>query len=257
MLFPHPADASADDAPDVDVHDTYAEGWLPAGGVRANFVCSADGAAQAKGTSAGLQTPGDNRVFAALRDLADVVLVGAGTALAEGYRPISLSERRRAVRRCFELAEELPTAVTSRTLRLDPEADLFAAQAGPRTIVLTCASAPADQRALLRRHADVVDCGDDDVDPAAVRAALAERGLTRVLSEGGPTAFAQLARAAVVDEVCLSLSPMLIGPGPGRLTAGPEEWPAPAPMELASVLTEDGALFLRYRLGPALARMSR
>jgi riboflavin biosynthesis pyrimidine reductase len=243
-LFPDAQD-------DVDIHERYAQGWLPHGGLRANFVCSADGAAQAQGRSAGLQTPGDNRVFAALRDLADIVLVGAGTAVAEGYAPISLSARRRAVRRAHGLSEELPTAVISRSLRLDPRAELFAGDAGPRTMVLTCASAPAGQRAQLARHADVVDCGDDDVQPAAVRAALAERGLTRVLSEGGPTAFARLARAGAVDELCLSVSPMLLGPGPGRVTAGADVWPGPSPLRLAGVLSEDGALFLRYLAHPA------
>ncbi|WP_375488898.1 dihydrofolate reductase family protein [uncultured Jatrophihabitans sp.] len=232
----------------VDVHAVYARGWLEHGGVRANFVTSSDGAAQADGRSAGLQTPGDNRVFAALRDLADVVLVGAGTAVAEGYAPTVLSDRRRAVRRDHGLDPALPTAVTSRTLRLDPASALFAGADGPRTIVLTCASAPAEQRERLAQHTDVVVCGDDDVDLVAARAALVERGLTRVLSEGGPTAFAQLVRAGVVDELCLSVSPMLIGPGPGRITAGADEWPDPSGLELVSVLTEDSALFLRYRV---------
>jgi RibD C-terminal domain len=83
-LLPQPVE-------DVDVHAYYADGWLDRGGLRVNFVVSADGAAQAQGKSAGLQTPGDNRIFAALRDLADVVLVGAGTASVEGYRAIALS----------------------------------------------------------------------------------------------------------------------------------------------------------------------
>lgn len=238
--------------PDVDVHEMYADGWLDRGGIRANFVCSTDGAAQAGGTSLALQTAGDNRVFSALRDLADVVLVGAGTAVAEGYGPVTLTAARREVRRSFGLPDALPIAVTSRSLRLDPDAELFGDHGGARTIVLTCASAPAGERARLARHADVIDCGDDDIDPVAVRTALRARGLTRVLSEGGPTAFAQLARWGVVDELCLSVSPMLIGPGPGRVSAGPDEWTDPAPLELVSALDEEGALFLRYRVGNGL-----
>src|SRR3954453_2125215 len=102
-LLPEPVD-------DVDLHAFYAAGWLDGGGLRMDFVCSADGAAQAEGRSAGLQTPGDNRVFAALRDLADVVLVGAGTARTEGYRGIRLGPQRLAARRKYGLADELPTA---------------------------------------------------------------------------------------------------------------------------------------------------
>jgi len=241
-LLPEPAD-------DVDVHAFYADGWLDSGGLRVNFVSAVDGAAQAGGRSAGLQTPGDNRVFAALRDLADVVLAGAGTVVAEGYRPVRVSERRRAVRRNLGLSDAVPIAVTSRNLRLDPTSALFAAApAGARTIVLTCDAAPADRRAALAEVADVVSCGEDDAQPSLVRAALHERGLRRVLSEGGPTAFAALAAApGIVDELCLSLSPLLAGPGPGRITAG-AQWGAARDLELRGLLEEDGALFLRYRL---------
>jgi riboflavin biosynthesis pyrimidine reductase len=232
---------------DVDVHDFYAQDWID-GGLRVNFIASADGSVAAQGRSAGLQTPGDNRVFAALRDLADVVLAGAGTVIAEGYRPIVVSEPRRAIRRAYGLPEVLPTAVISQSLRLDPAAPLFTAtSADARTIVITCEAAPADVRAALERVADVAVCGDDTVDPVAMRRALEERGLTRILSEGGPTVFADLVRADVVDELCLTVSPLLVGPGPGRITAG-VAWPDVTGLRLTGVLEEDGALFLRYRL---------
>src|SRR3954452_9768901 len=110
---------------DVDLHEYYATDWLEPGGLRLDFVASVDGAAHAAGRSAGLQTPGDNRVFATQRDLADAVLVGAGTALAEGYRGVRLSEQRLAERRRFGLAEVLPVAVVSRRLTLEPDQPLF------------------------------------------------------------------------------------------------------------------------------------
>jgi riboflavin biosynthesis pyrimidine reductase len=234
---------------DVDVHAHYAADWLATGGLRVNFVSSVDGAAQAGGKSKGLQTSGDNIVFAALRDLADVVLAGAGTVTAEGYRAIRVSERRRAVRREYGLREVLPTAVLSRSLSLDPTTPLFTDTApDARTIVLTCEAADTTRRAALEPVADVVTCGADVVEPARARQALEQRGLTRILSEGGPTAFAELAAAGVVDELCLSLSPRLIGPGPTRITAG-TEWPDPRELRLCGLLEDDGALFLRYRAG--------
>jgi riboflavin biosynthesis pyrimidine reductase len=232
--------------PDVDVHAFYADGWIHAGGLRVNFVASVDGAAQAAGKSAGLQTPGDNRVFAALRDLADVVLVGAGTARSEGYRAISLSERRRAIRREYGLTEQLPTALMSRNLSLDPASALFA---GPvRTLVLTCEAAPNDRRSQLAEVADVILCGTHTVEPELVRDALRSRGLIHILSEGGPQAFADLARGGVVDELCLSISPMLIGGGPTRIAAGERAFDPPLDLQLAGLLEEDGALFARYRM---------
>jgi riboflavin biosynthesis pyrimidine reductase len=240
-LLPRPVD-------DVDIHAHYAADWLDAGGLRVNFIASADGAAQAAGKSAGLQTPGDNAVFGALRDLADVVLVGAGTAVVEGYRPVRFSERRAGLRRDYRLPGVLPVAVTSRTLRMDPTVELFTDATGDaRTIVLTCAAAPPEQLAAFRAVADVALCGEDTVDPLLVRAALADRGHRRVLSEGGPTLFGQFAAAGAVDELCLTVSPLLSGPGPMRITSGPE-WSGPRPADLVGLLEEDSALFLRYRM---------
>lgn len=236
---------------DVDVHAFYARDWVDRGGVRVNFVASADGGAHANGKSRGLQTPGDNMVFAALRDLADVVLVGSGTANAEGYRTARLSPERRRIRSAHGLPPELPIAITTRSLNLDPASPVFAAgESGPRTLVLTCAAADSGRRRALARVADVIVCGQDAPEPALVRRELQARGLTRILSEGGPTAFAELAAGGVVDELCLSLSPMLVGPGAGRIVSGAAQWPVPRGLELAGLLEDDGALFLRYLLGP-------
>jgi riboflavin biosynthesis pyrimidine reductase len=241
-FVPAPAD-------DIDVHAFYATDWLDEGGLRVNFVASADGAAQADGKSEGLQTAGDNRVFAALRDLADVVLAGAGTVTIEGYRAVIVSDKRSAIRRDLGLRDVLPTAVISRSLRLNPDSALFAdANPEARTIVLTCEAAPAERRSALEKVADVVVCGAELVDLGLARAALEERGLTRILSEGGPTAFAHLAAGQVVDELCLSLTPMLVGPGPTRIVAGAEVWSEYIGLRLTGLLEEDGALFLRYRV---------
>ena len=240
-LLPEPAD-------DVDVHAFYASDWLDRGGLRVNFVSSVDGAAQADGRSEGLQTRGDNRVFAALRDLADVVVAGAATVTIEGYRAVSLPERRARLREALGLRPVLPIAVISRSLRFDPTSRLFSdAPPDARTIVLTSEAAPVEQRTALEKVADVVVCGVDRVDLWLARAALEDRGLTRILSEGGPAAFTEMALAGVVDELCLSMTPLLVGPGPMRITAGDELWDAPMGLQLSGVLEEDDALFLRYR----------
>lgn len=234
---------------DADVHAHYAVDWLERGGLRVNFVAAVDGAVSAAGRSRGLQTPGDNVVFAALRDLADVVAVGAGTAAAEGYRAVRLAERRRALRREHGLSEQLPIAVLSRTLRLDPASSLFAdAAPDARTLVLTCSAADPQRRRALERVAEVVDCGARTVEPTLARQALENCGYRRILCEGGPTVFADLAEAGVVDELCLSLTPLLSGPGAGRITAG-SPWESTLPLSLVGLLEEDGALFCRYRTG--------
>lgn len=232
----------------VDVHEHYAAQWLETGGIRANMVASADGAAAAEGLSAGLQTPGDNRVFAVLRDLADVVLVGWATAAAERYGP---AQPHTETRRRWGLAPHLPIAVISRSLHVDTASRLFA---GNRPLVVTCASSDERRRADLSRVADVLVCGDDDIDYRAVRRTLAIRGLTRVLCEGGPTILARILAAGELDELCLTVSPRALGPAGGRVVAGAAWSDGPRPLRLAGLLEEDSALFVRYALGQQAAR---
>ena len=157
------------------------------------------------------------------------------------------SGKRLERRREFGLAATLPTAVLSRSLRLDPASDLFTgAEQDARTIVLTCERGSASTRAALEQVADVVMCGSDDVDPSLARAALERRGLTRMLCEGGPTVFASLAAAGVVDELCLSISPVLAGPGAGRITNGAPWLDGVRRLRLSGLLEEGGALFCRW-----------
>ncbi|HZZ96611.1 MAG TPA: pyrimidine reductase family protein [Jatrophihabitantaceae bacterium] len=229
---------------EVDVHAHYALKWLDSGGLRANMVASADGAATAQGLSRGLQTPGDNRVFAALRDLADVVLVGAATALAERYRPVSTDEARGAARRRYGLRPELPIALVSRTLHLDRDAPIFA-DAARRPIVITTSTSDAGAVADI---AEVLVAGDDQLDFGEARRQLASRGLTRVLCEGGPRLLGAVLAAGELDELCLSLSPVLTGASGARIVdGGLAAQLVPTHLQLHSVLEEDGALFLRYR----------
>jgi riboflavin biosynthesis pyrimidine reductase len=231
-----------DDAELARLYAYPGEHWL-----RANMVASADGAATVDGLSGGLSSPGDRRLFWVLRGLADVVLAGAGTARAEGYRatrakdswgPLGLREGR---------PPAPPLAVVSRTLDLNPTAPFLAdAPTGARTIVLTCASAPADTRAELERVADVIIAGDTLVNLGEALGALRDRGLGRVLCEGGPHLLGQLAADGLMDELCLTISPVLAGPGaPGIVTGAP--FPAARSLTLAHVLEEDGTLFCRYQ----------
>src|SRR5215211_3753095 len=136
-LFPDPV-------ADLDLDGTLAAYAPPAGAhrhLRVNFVSSVDGAVTLDGRSGGLSVPADKRVFGLLRDLAEVILVGAGTARAEGYGPPAHSPERRARRRALGLAEVPPLALVTGSLELDPAAPLFTAAAA-RTIVVTSAAAP-------------------------------------------------------------------------------------------------------------------
>ncbi len=251
----HPADGTAgghagatttaDNVGGVDLDVCYRLPPVAAGRVhvRSNFVSSIDGAAELDGRSGALGGSADRRIFRTLRWLADVVLVGAGTVVAEDYGPVVVPPERRERRIAAGQSAIPPVAVVSASLRLDPSARLFAAQARP--LVLTCEAAPTDRRKVLAEVADVLVCGERTVDPAMALRALGERGLARVLCEGGPALHTDLADANLLDELCVTLAPLLAGPDHLRIVRG-QRWHAPLEMTLGHVLEEDGNLFLRY-----------
>jgi riboflavin biosynthesis pyrimidine reductase len=214
--------------------------WL-----RANMVASADGAASLGGVTEGLSSEADKEVFGLLRALADVVLVGAGTARDEKYGPARVREAWRALR--AGRAPAPPIAVVTARLDLDPGSRLIA-EAPPhaRTIVITTAQASPDRRAELARHADVVVAGDETVDLKAAVTALADRGYRRILTEGGPHLLAQLVEADLLDELCLTFAPLIAGPGAPRIVSGALPVPRPLPLTLAHVLEDNGFLLCRY-----------
>jgi len=216
--------------------------------VRANFVTTLDGAVEVGGRSGPLGAPADREVFVALRCVSDVVLVGSGTALAERYGPVLLSEERRHRRRRRGQAARPPVAVVSDSARIDPSARVFTEPAdgdAARPLVITSASAAADRRRALASVADVIVAGDTEVDLDAALGALAERGLARVLCEGGPTIFGRLVAAGLLDELCLTLSGTLAGAGHLGL-AGAVPHPAVA-LELHELYEGDGLLMAAYR----------
>jgi riboflavin biosynthesis pyrimidine reductase len=218
--------------------------------VRANFVASADGAATAQGRSGGLSGEADRQVFSVLRSLADVIVAGAGTVRAEKYRPVRAADVWAGLRAGRPPLP--PIAVVTRLLDLDTGGPLLAGPPGSaRTIVLTTEAAPADRRAAAARHADVVVAGHDLLSPEAIIGALAERGHQRILIEGGPHLLGQIAAAGLLDELCLTVSPVLAGGRAGRIlatgAAGGDDIPAAqAGLSLAHVLEDSGFLLCRY-----------
>jgi len=203
--------------------------------VRVNFASSADGAVTVDGKSRGLSSEADRELFHLLRAMADVVLVGAGTARKENYGGAREADGRIP-----------PIAVVSRSLEFDPASRLFTDTRVP-PIVVTCDDAPADRLKALDGIAEVIIAGSEMVDVKSAVDQLAERGLKHVLCEGGPHLFGWLAAAAVLDELDLSLAPLIAGGHAGRIIAG-LEGQLTDPMRLLHVLEDDGHLFLRYAI---------
>jgi riboflavin biosynthesis pyrimidine reductase len=213
-------------------------------GVRLNFVASLDGAATRDGLSGGLGGASDARVFELLRRVADVVVVGAGTVRAEGYGPMRVSAPSVAWRVAHARGEHPVFAIVTRSLDLDPASAIFT-QAPVRPIVITTERATG--KARLAEVADVVVAGSSQVDPTAAVQALRERGLRRILCEGGPTLFGSFLAADTVDELSLTLAPSLESGDAPRIANGPTP---PRDMTLTSVYRSGSELLLRYSRAP-------
>lgn len=213
-------------------------------GVRVNMVFSADGAAAFGGRAGPLSNPTDQQLFKALRALADVVLVGAGTARAENYGPVRLTDAQRARRQADGRPTTPPIAVVSRTGQLP--ITLFS-DPGQPPILVTCSRAAAEHDLGDDRGRRVLVAGEDLVDVASAVAMLRAQGMHRILCEGGPTLLDELVEADAVVEVCVTLAPRLAASQPVGHRLHASRLPAPRNMRLEHALVHDDYLFLKYR----------
>lgn len=208
--------------------------WTGDRWLRVNFVMSLDGAiVGSTGVSGTLGTEADRQVFRLARDECDVVLVGAGTVRAEDYRP---SPR--------------PIAIASRRLDLAPTLRIFA-ERGPehvRPLILTTTAAIQTAPTWLQEQAELVACGDVTVGTRNMVDALTERGLSRILCEGGPALLGDLLSEDLVDELLLTLSPMLVGAGPrDHLVTIPTGFAPSVRFRPTQVIEHEGTILTRLR----------
>jgi riboflavin biosynthesis pyrimidine reductase len=232
QLFPDPGG-------EVDLAAVYGS---PAG-LRLNMISSADGAATVGSKSGGLGGPADKVLFAALRGLCDVVLVAAGTVRAEGYGPARIPPEVREARQARGQTAVPSIAVISGSADLDYGSRFFTEAEVPPIVITGDAGRVKVERGAPK--AEVLVAGDDGVDLARALAGLSERGLRSVLAEGGPSLNGQLLAAGLVDELCLTLAPRVVGGDARRIVTGSAPL-AGGSWTLVSILEDDGFLFLRY-----------
>jgi len=209
--------------------------------VRGIFVSSVDGAVQGgSGTSGGLSTSDDKAIFALQRSLCDLILVGAGTARAEGYRPVQTDEIDAQLRQRLGLTPVPPIAVVTRS----PDWDSPTLQGGRApSIVVTTEDAPLPPE--RDRAARTISAGEGMVDIAGALDQLAAAGHRRIVCEGGPTLMDHVVAAGRLDDLCLTISPLMVSGQASRLLGGAGLEPA-VTMSLAHLLEAEGALFTRY-----------
>lgn len=213
--------------------------------VMANMVGGLDGSAAIGGRVAALSTAPDAALFTAMRTFADVVLVGAETIRREGYGPLTLPKERARTRREQGRPAAPRLAVVSRSLDLDWSGRAFTdPKLAQKPLVVTCEAADPARLEQAREAAEVILAGDTRVEPALALAELAARGYAVVLSEGGPTLLGELVAGGHLDELLLTISPLMGGDRLPVSVAPPE-----APLvgfSLRHVLRDGSTLFLRY-----------
>lgn len=219
--------------------------------VLANMVAGLDGSAAVRGRVGALSDDVDRALFHLLRSLADVVLVGAETVRQERYGPVRVPEELQRRRADDGRAPVPRLVIVTRSLELDPTITCFTGP-GPRPLIITCAAAPADRRARFGGIADVVEAGGASVDLGAALGLLHRDGVRTVLTEGGPALLGQFVESGYLDELCLTLSPVMGGDSlPVSVSSATS---ALTRFRLGHALASDGALFLRYEHeGPAHA----
>ncbi|WP_223691458.1 pyrimidine reductase family protein [Leifsonia poae] len=240
-LFPLPA---VDGLGDAQIAELYTAGAERRPWLRVNFVTSVDGAATHQGLSGGLSDDADKRVFAILRRLCDVVVVGAGTVRAEGYSAMRVDAASERWRTENGMSPHPVFAIVSAGLDLDPASPIFA-DAPNRPIILTTERSRPQAREALADVADVAICGRDRVEADALVRVLGERGLGRIHCEGGPHLFGDLIAAGTLDELCLTVSPRLEAGVASRISAGASPI-VPVGLRLAHTLLSGDTLLLRY-----------
>lgn len=208
---------------DADLARLYAAPRTP--WLRANMVSTLDGSATGdSGRSGSINNAADKRVFDTLRHLADAIVVGAGTARAEGYRPAAR-----------------PLVLVSRTGRV-PELLRDAPPGGVLLATTEYAEHLAEARALLGVE-QVLVLGSHRVDLARLKETLVDRGLRHLLCEGGPHLLRDLLDQGVADELTATIVPRLVAGTHPRITDGP---PVDVPLRLRLLLEDDGSLLGRW-----------
>ena len=257
----HVSDEYRQAAATVDALYPWPEGMW----VRANMVSTLDGRAQgAEGLTASISHPSDKFVFGRLRATCDVVLVGAGTARDEQYRPIRTRESDAIARLDRGQSPAATLALVSRSLNFDLTSALFTEPEHDasiqRPIIITTSDSDSGRRKALNEVATVVIAGVGSVDLQLALEHITNSGYSRILCEGGPRLLDDLVSGGHLNELDLTLSPQLIGAGmsilePARAFSVPRgdstRAPGPWPFDLAHIVEADSMLMLRYTATPS------
>jgi riboflavin-specific deaminase-like protein len=220
--------------------------------VRSNFVMSLDGSVQGPdGRSGSINTESDHHLFALQRALADAIVVGAGTVRGEGYRAVDLAPWQRDLRRQEALAPYPTLVIISDSADLDPLIATPEEGPGGPVMIVTPTGKPREQLQPLRSAGvEVIEVDASSLDLGSVIDQLAGSGLAQLLCEGGPGLHRALLAAGLVDEMAITLAPVVVGGAGARSTSGDALDPTPVFALRFALHADDGTLFTSYTRTP-------
>jgi riboflavin-specific deaminase-like protein len=235
-LHPDPGTLAAADVPAALAFGSRAPAGRPF--VAVNMVSTLDGRGSVGGVSGPIGGEGDLAMFHALRGSVDAVLAGTNTVRTETYGRLVRSPERRAAREALGLAADPVAILVSRSGDVPWDAPMFGA---PEQRVLIVGPVVARE---VCASVEIVGCVDPT--PGGVLGVAHERGIGSVLCEGGPSLNRSLFEAGLVDELFLTLGPMVAGGDEVPAVVAGGRFEPPLPMELRWVLRHRSELFLRY-----------
>jgi riboflavin biosynthesis pyrimidine reductase len=254
----------AADAPALDLPAELEEAYggplrLAERSLYANFVQTVDGVVaiptvERSNALIAAGSTSDRFLMGLLRAAADAVLIGSGTLMgspkalwrAEGAAP-DYADAFAELRRRLGKPPHAEVVVATGSGLIDPEHPLFASGA----LVLTTEHGAARLHGRLPAATEVIALGDSaEVDADVLVEALHARGHARILSEAGPHLFGSLLEGRLVEELFLTVSPLLLGRGPeprlGLVAGTPLE--PPVRLAVTGIRRDATHLFLRYAL---------
>jgi len=215
-----------------------------------NMVATTDGKASFEGRTMGISSETDRQIFHNLRTQADAVMVGAGTVKAERYGPIVKTGELRAKREREGVASNPLAIIVSGSLSVPADVPLLQ-DPDSRVAILTQAHHELED---VKAQVDYLRSagGPFDLRPL-LRRLRTEYGVRSILCEGGPTLNESLLLYGLVDELFLTVAPVITGGADALTIVAGQPLPELVPTELIWVMEDGGELYLRYRIGARTA----